>query len=124
MVVQISSFWMLPTLTPAIFTSSPGMTEKALSKMARTRYVLLPPAPVASTAMIAAQAPTSSAEIARLMGRARALEVLLSGEDYDANLAERYGCFNRALPAAALDGFVKALAHRIAGFPAAGQLAV
>ena len=37
--------------------------------------------------------------LARLMGRARALEVLLSAEDYDAELAERYGWINRALPA-------------------------
>src|SRR3954468_15589737 len=61
---------------------------------------------------------------ARLMGRARALEVMLSGEDYDADLAERYGWINRVLPAATLDQFVRSLAHRIAGFPAAGQLAV
>ncbi len=66
----------------------------------------------------------ASQHLARLMGRARALEVMLSGEDYDADLAERYGWINRALPAAALDDFVKSLAHRIAGFPAAGQLAV
>ena len=58
------------------------------------------------------------------MGRARALEVMLSAEDYDADLAERYGWINRALPAAALDQFIKSLAHRIAGFPAAGHLAV
>jgi len=62
--------------------------------------------------------------LARLMGRARALEVMLSAEDYDADLAERYGWINRALTAAALDHFVKSLAHRIAKFPAAGQLAV
>jgi len=62
--------------------------------------------------------------LARLMGRARALEVMLSAEDYDADLAERYGWINRALPAATLDDFVKSLAHRISGFPAAGQLAV
>ena len=37
--------------------------------------------------------------LARLMGRARALEVLLSADDYDADLAERYGWINRALPA-------------------------
>lgn len=61
--------------------------------------------------------------LARLMGRARALEVLLSGEDYNADLAERYGWINLALPAAALAHFVKSLAHRIAGFPAPGQLA-
>ena len=37
--------------------------------------------------------------LARLMGRARALEVLLSAQDYDAELAEQYGWINRALPA-------------------------
>jgi enoyl-CoA hydratase/carnithine racemase len=58
------------------------------------------------------------------MGRARALEVMLSAEDYDAELAERYGWINRALPADALDRFVKTLAHRIARFPAAGQVVV
>jgi len=58
--------------------------------------------------------------LARLMGRGRALEVMLSADDYDAELAERYGWINRALPASALAGFVTALAHRIAGFPPAG----
>ena len=62
--------------------------------------------------------------LARLMGRARALEVILSAEDYDAELAERYGWINRALPAEELGDFVGSLAHRIAGFPAAGQVAV
>ena len=58
------------------------------------------------------------------MGRGRALEVMLSAEDYDADLAERYGWINRALPAAELGDFVASLAHRIAGFPAAGHAAV
>jgi enoyl-CoA hydratase/carnithine racemase len=62
--------------------------------------------------------------LTRLMGRARALEVMLSADDYDAELAERYGWINRALPAAELDGFVRRLAHRIAALPAAGQIAV
>jgi enoyl-CoA hydratase/carnithine racemase len=62
--------------------------------------------------------------LARLMGRARALEVMLSAEDYDADLAERYGWINRALPAAELGDFVSSLAHRIAGFPAAGHVVV
>jgi enoyl-CoA hydratase/carnithine racemase len=62
--------------------------------------------------------------LVRLMGRARALEVMLSAQDYDANLAERYGWINRALPAKALDDFVKSLAHRIGKFPAAGLVAV
>jgi len=62
--------------------------------------------------------------LVRLMGRGRALEVMLSAEDYNAELAERYGWINRALPAAALGDFVRSLAHWIAGFPAAGQVAV
>jgi enoyl-CoA hydratase/carnithine racemase len=62
--------------------------------------------------------------LTRLMGRGRALEVMLSAEDYDADLAERYGWINRALPAEALDDFVRSLAQRIAGFPAAGHVAV
>jgi enoyl-CoA hydratase/carnithine racemase len=62
--------------------------------------------------------------LTRLMGRARALEVLLSAGDYDAELAERYGWINRAFPAAALTDFVRALAQRIAGFPEAGLVAI
>jgi len=53
-----------------------------------------------------------------------AVEVMLSVQDYDADLAERYGWINRALPAAALDDFVKSLARRIARIPAATHRAV
>jgi enoyl-CoA hydratase/carnithine racemase len=52
-----------------------------------------------------------------LLGRARALEVVLGCEDFDAALAERYGWINRALPAAELGPFVERLARRIASFP-------
>ena len=62
--------------------------------------------------------------LTRLMGRGRALEVMLSAEDYDAELAERYGWINRALPAGELGEFVSSLARRIARFPAAGHAAV
>ncbi len=62
--------------------------------------------------------------LVRLMGRGRALEVLLSADDYDAELAERYGWINRALAADQIDDFVRGLALRIGGFPAAGQVAV
>ena len=62
--------------------------------------------------------------LTRLMGRARALEVMLSADDYDADLAERYGWVNRALPADRLGEFVRSLAHRIAAFPVAGQAIV
>src|ERR1700759_726114 len=62
--------------------------------------------------------------LTRLMGRARALEVMLSADDYDADLAERYGWVNRALPAGAVADFVSALARRVARFPAAGHVVV
>ena len=58
--------------------------------------------------------------LTRLMGRGRALEVMLGGEDFDTDLAERYGWINRALPARVLGDFVTSLARRIARFPAAG----
>ena len=53
----------------------------------------------------------------RLVGRARALEVVLGCEDFDAELAERYGYINRALPVDELGPFVDRLARRIAAFP-------
>ncbi len=56
------------------------------------------------------------ARLPRLVGRGRALEILLSGNDVDGPLAERYGYINRTLPDAQLDGFVDALARRIASF--------
>ena len=62
--------------------------------------------------------------LTRLMGRGRALEVLLSADDYDAEIAERYGWINRALPAGELDDFVKSLALRIGSFLAAGHAVV
>jgi enoyl-CoA hydratase/carnithine racemase len=56
------------------------------------------------------------ARLPRLIGRGRALEVLLGAEDIPGDLAERYGYVNRALPDGELDGFVDGLARRIAAF--------
>lgn len=56
------------------------------------------------------------ARLPRLVGRGRALEILLGSDDIDGELAERYGYVNRALPDAQLDEFVDALARRIASF--------
>src|SRR6202051_4229781 len=56
------------------------------------------------------------ARLLRLMGRGRALEVILSADDVPGDLAELYGYVNRSLPDADLDGFVDALATRIASF--------
>ena len=52
-----------------------------------------------------------------LVGRGRALVIIVGGEDMDAELAERYGWINRGMPADQLAGFVDSLAARIAGHP-------
>lgn len=52
----------------------------------------------------------------RFIGRDRALEVILSSDDYDADTAERWGWVTRALPDAELDGFVDTMAARLASF--------
>ena len=56
------------------------------------------------------------ARLPRLIGRGRALEVLLGSDDIRGELAELYGYVNRALPDAELDEFVDALASRIASY--------
>ena len=53
----------------------------------------------------------------RLVGRGRALEIILGGEDLDAETAERWGLLNRALGADEIGSFVETLAQRIASFP-------
>ena len=52
----------------------------------------------------------------RLVGRSRALEIVLSGDDFDADIAERYGWVNRTLVDDDLDSFVDTLALRLASF--------
>lgn len=61
---------------------------------------------------------TGTQRLHRLMGRARAMEAVLGSFDYDAELAERYGWVNRALPPEELGPFVERLAYRIAASPA------
>jgi enoyl-CoA hydratase/carnithine racemase len=56
------------------------------------------------------------ARLSRLIGRGRAMEVLLGADDIGGDLAEAYGYVNRSLPDAELDDFVDALARRIASF--------
>ncbi|MBL6715597.1 MAG: enoyl-CoA hydratase/isomerase family protein [Pseudomonadales bacterium] len=61
---------------------------------------------------------TGTQRLPRLLGRGRALEVILGGDDLDADTAEAWGYLNRALPAAEIGAFVDRLARRIASFPA------
>ncbi|MEV4617392.1 enoyl-CoA hydratase/isomerase family protein [Asanoa sp. NPDC049573] len=56
------------------------------------------------------------ARLPRLVGRGRALEILVGAQDFDGDLAERYGYVNRAVPDADLDAFVTAFATRVSAF--------
>ena len=60
---------------------------------------------------------TGTQRLPRLVGRSRAMEIILGGIDIDAETAEAWGMINRALPAAELRTHVDALADRIAGYP-------
>ena len=51
-----------------------------------------------------------------LVGRSRAIEIVLGGDDFDAETAERYGWINRAIPDAELDGFVANFVRRVLSF--------
>jgi enoyl-CoA hydratase/carnithine racemase len=60
---------------------------------------------------------SGSQHLPRLLGRARALEVILGHDDVDAEVAERYGWVNRAFDEQSIDAFVERLASRIASRP-------
>jgi enoyl-CoA hydratase/carnithine racemase len=56
------------------------------------------------------------ARLGRLVGRGRALEILLGGDDIPAGLAAEYGYVNRVIPDAEIESFTDAFARRIAAF--------
>jgi enoyl-CoA hydratase/carnithine racemase len=56
------------------------------------------------------------ARLPLLVGRSRAIEIALGGDDFDAEMAERYGWINRAIPDAEVDGFVANFVRRILSF--------
>lgn len=60
---------------------------------------------------------TGTQRLPRLVGRSRALEIILGGDDLDAETAERWGYLNRIFEADEIEGWVQALARRIARFP-------
>jgi enoyl-CoA hydratase/carnithine racemase len=53
-----------------------------------------------------------------LVGRSRAIEIVMGGDDFDADTAERYGWINRAIPEAELDAFVNSFIGRVLRFDA------
>ena len=60
---------------------------------------------------------TGTQRLPRLVGRGRAMEIVLGGDDLDAETAERWGYLNRIFDAADIEAHVSALANRIGSFP-------
>ena len=60
---------------------------------------------------------TGTQRLPRLVGRGRAMEIVLGGDDLDAETAERWGYLNRIFDAADIEAHVSALAARIGSFP-------
>lgn len=60
---------------------------------------------------------TGTQRLPRLVGRGRAMEIILGGVDVDAATAEQWGMINRALPADELTAYVDALAAKMARYP-------
>ena len=60
---------------------------------------------------------TGTQKLPRLIGRNRAIEIILGGVDMQADEAERWGYLNRALPADEIGPYVTRLAKRITSFP-------
>jgi enoyl-CoA hydratase/carnithine racemase len=60
---------------------------------------------------------TGTQRLPRLVGRGRALEIILGGDDIDAETAERWGYLNRAFAPGEIGPYVERLARRIASFP-------
>lgn len=60
---------------------------------------------------------TGTQRLPRLVGRSRALEIVLGGEDLDAETAERWGYLTRLFEAREIDRWVQRFARRVASFP-------
>jgi len=109
----------MPKITIAVIEGRAGGGGSELALACDMRFAALETAIFnqPETALGLAALGGATQRLTRLAGRARALEVLLSCEDFSAELAERYNWVNRALPTERLGSFVDSLAHRIARFP-------
>ena len=112
-------YWTLPKVTIAKIEGAArgGGSEFALSL--DMRFGAIGKAVLAQSELTLGLATGGGAsqKLPRLMGRARALEVLLSCDDFSAEMAERYGYINRALPADEIGPRVEEIAYAIGSYP-------
>src|SRR5258707_2209597 len=118
-VAMADAFRTMPNATIAVIEgiARGGGSELALSF--DMRFAALGKARLAQPEVVLGIIPGGGGtqRLARLIGRGRALEVILGCDDIDAATAEAWGYVNRALPADSLRPFVDTLANRIASYP-------
>ncbi|MEI8240446.1 MAG: enoyl-CoA hydratase/isomerase family protein [Actinomycetota bacterium] len=117
--VMCEAFRTMPKATIAVIEGRVGGGGSELALSCDMRFAALGQAVFNQPEVALGILPGGSGTVrlGRLMGRSRAMEVVLGCDDVDAELAERWGWVNRALPPADLWPFVDRLAHRIASFP-------
>ncbi len=112
-------YWTLPKVTIAKIEGAArgGGSEFALSLDMRFGAIGKAVLAQSELSLGLATGGGASQKLPRLMGRARALEVLLSCDDFPAELAERYGYINRAIPADEIGARVEEIAYAIGSYP-------
>jgi enoyl-CoA hydratase/carnithine racemase len=116
----VERFRTMPKVTIAVIEGIARGGGSELALACDLRFAALGRAVLAQPEVLVGIIPGGGAtqRLPRLIGRARALEVILGGQDIDAATAERWGYVNRALPPDELGSFVDELAARIANCPA------
>jgi enoyl-CoA hydratase/carnithine racemase len=117
---MVEAFRTMPKATIAVLEGRAGGGGSELALSCDMRFAALGVAVLNQPEVALGIIPGGSGtqRLARLVGRSRALEVVLGCDDVDAATAERWGWVNRALPPQDLGPFVDRLATRIASFPA------
>ena len=117
--VMVDTFRTMPKATIAVLEGRVGgggaelLASFDMRFAARGRAILNQP----EVALGILPGGSGTIRLPRLLGRSRALEVILGCDDVDADLAERWGWVNRTFDPSELWPFVHRLAARIAGFP-------
>ena len=117
---MVETYRTMPKLTVGVIEGRAGGGGSELLLSLDMRFAALGRAVLSQPEVALGILPGGSGtqRLPRLMGRARALEVVLGCDEFDAEQAERYGWVNRALPPDELGPFVERLARRVASYPA------
>jgi hypothetical protein len=106
----------VPILASSVYAAPPLPARDALSSDAKPTGTTTSKMRQGTKVRVTKRRASSMANLARLVGRGRTMEIMVGANDIDTEIAECYGYVNRTLPDAELDRFVDDLATRIASF--------